>query len=90
MDFQGLGTVVTAVFAGIGTLLVALNGRRTKADDLDEADKAELKNWRNWYPTLLRWHSRQRAKMAAADAPELEPMPPFPPPEDKPVKSDET
>lgn len=92
MDFQGMGTLVTAIFAGIGTLLVALNGRRTRADDLDEKDKVELKNWREWYPLTLRWYARERAKMAAAGAPDLEPLPPFPPAEakQKPVKSDET
>lgn len=78
MDFTGLGTLVTAVFAGIGVVIVALNGRGKARAPIDEEDRTELTNLRDWRPAVLRWHSSQRAKMAAEGAPDLDALPPYP------------
>lgn len=79
MDFTGLGTLVTAVFAGVGVVIVALNGRGKVKAPMDEEDRGELRDLRDWRPAVLRWYAAQRAKMAAvADGPELDPLPPYP------------
>lgn len=94
MDWSGIGTVITAVFAGIGGLLVVLNGRKTKSIEMDEEDRNELDRHRDWRPDVVRWHAAERARMAGAEAPELRPLPPFPEPRPKkikkPVKTDDS
>jgi hypothetical protein len=92
MDFNGLGTIITALFAGLGTLLVALNTRRGRAAELDEEDRDELDRHRDWKPDVHRWHAAERARMAEASAPDLRPLPSFPPSrlrKRKPVKIDD-
>jgi hypothetical protein len=93
MDPNAWGTFVTAVLGGIGTLLVALNSRRSKTAELDEEDHDELDRFRDWRPDVHRWHGRERARMAEAGAPDLKPLPPFPPSKlnkkRKPVKTDD-
>lgn len=92
LDFSGLGTVITAIFAGLGSLLIALNTRRSKAAELDEEDHDELDRYRDWRPDVHRWHSQERARMAESGAPDLKPLPPFPPSrlkKRKPVKTDD-
>lgn len=94
MDWNGIGTVITALFAGLGGLMVVLNGRRSKAVELDEEDKDELERFRDWRPDVVRWHAEERARMAGERAPDLRPLPPFPKSllkqkKTKPVKTDD-
>lgn len=77
-DPASWGTLVTAIFAGIGTVLVALNTRRGRAAELDEEDRDELERHRDWKPDVHRWHAAERARMAQAEAPDLLPLPAFP------------
>lgn len=78
LDFSGLGTLITALFAGLGTLLVALNTRRGRSAELDEEDRDELERRRDWEPSVRRWHAAERARMADAGAPDLQPLPSLP------------
>lgn len=93
MDLNGLGTVITALFAGLGSLLIALNTRRSKSAELDEEDHDELGRFRDWKPDVHRWHASERARMAESEAPDLRPLPPFPPSKlkkkRKPVNADD-
>jgi len=91
-DPSSWGTLVTAIFAGLGTLMVALNTRRSKSAELDEEDRDELERHRDWKPDVHRWHAAERARLAQASAPDLLPLPTFPPSrlkKHKPVKSDD-
>jgi hypothetical protein len=92
-DPSSWGTLVTAIFAGFGTILVALNTRRGRAAELDEEDRDELERRRDWEPDVRRWHAAERARIAEAApaAPDLRPLPPLPPSKlkRKPVKADD-
>lgn len=90
-DLGDVGTLITASFAGLGGLLVALNSWRGRGREMDEADQEELSRHRRWRPMVRRWHANESARMADLGAPELADLPAFPPraKDEKPVKTDD-
>lgn len=56
MDIAGLGSVITAVTAGLASLVVAFNGRGRRRDEFDEEDRQELDELRDWRSLVVRWY----------------------------------
>ncbi len=78
MDLTQIGSLITAMFAGIGGLLVALNGRDRRRRQFDEEDEKELDSHREWRGDVKRWHADERARLADQGV-TLEPLPDYPP-----------